>query len=127
MLFGACHGLLAPQTAELGEPLWLGYHETVIVPTSAGTIRFAEVLEDSRCPSDDFIVCVWAGRVRLELTASGFGGDRTVHELRLLDQPGSITLGGFVIELLDVDPPRSHADPAPLSRYRAQLLITAVR
>ena len=90
LLFGACQGVLAPQTAGLGEPFWLGYHETVIVPTSAGTIRFTEVLEDSRCPSDDFAL-------------------------------------GFVIELLDVDPPRSHSDPAPLSRYRARLLITAVR
>lgn len=127
VLFGGCTGLFAPQTAELGQPFWLGYHEAVILPTSAGTIRFAELIEDSRCPSEALIVCVWSGRVRLKITTSGFGPAGTAHELRLLDEPRSITLDGLVIELLAVDPQRSDVETPPPSRYRAQLIVTAVR
>jgi hypothetical protein len=127
LLFGGCQALTAPPVAELGEPFWLGYREVVVVPTSAGTLRFAELLEDSRCPSDPLIHCAWAGRVRLRMTAAGFGSSETVHELRLLDEPGAIMVGGYRVSLVAVDPPRTIADPPPESRYRAQLVITAVR
>src|SRR5688572_8281714 len=92
ILFGACQGLTEPQVVQLGEPFWLGAGKVAIIPTSAGALRFDEILEDSRCPSDALILCAWAGRVRLRIVVTGFANHDTAHELRLLDSPNSVTL-----------------------------------
>ena len=61
------------------------------------------------------------------MTVSGFGSHEAEYELRLLDSPGSIQVGGLVVELLDVAPPMPLGEPPPPSEYRALLLITARR
>ena len=127
VLFGACQGLTEPPVAQFGEPFWLDYGKTVVIPASTGTLHFTQLLEDSRCPSDPLILCVWAGRVRILVTVSGVGSDQAAHELRLLDSPGAIQVGGIVITLLDVAPARTAQEPPPDSEYRAKLRITAMR
>ena len=53
--------------AEAGVPFRLALGETAAL--DGHTIRFAEVVEDSRCPEG--AQCVWAGRARIAVTVDG--------------------------------------------------------
>jgi hypothetical protein len=46
ILVGACQGLTEPDLAELGEPFWLRHGRSVVIPTTTGTLRFTEILEE---------------------------------------------------------------------------------
>jgi hypothetical protein len=122
----ACRGPTAPEAARLGEPFWLPYGSAVRIPVSTGTLRFVALLEDSRCPSGPLIMCVSAGRVRLMIASAQGNGPVTMHELRLLDAPSAVSIGGHLVQLVDVAPHPGMEAP-PVSEYRARFLVTAVR
>ncbi len=73
LLLSACQaGLVSPAdpeeseqpiAAQLSEPFWLGYRESAELDDGNLRVRFQELAEDSRCPSD--VVCVWEGRARI--------------------------------------------------------------
>lgn len=122
----ACDAPTAPAVAPLGQAFWLGYGQAVRIPASPGTLRFVQLLEDSRCPVGPLIACAWAGRVRLRLAAESGTGSVNLHELRLLDAPSAIAIDGLLVQLLAVAP-EAQMEAQPVSEYRARLLITAVR
>ena len=68
--------------AELGQQFYLFFGNTVEIKGERLEITFAEILEDSRCPSD--VVCVWDGRVRCRLDVNYRGS----HYEVILTQPG---------------------------------------
>ncbi len=112
--------------ARLNEPFTLKVSESVAVP-EANSLRvyFTNVLEDSRCPPN--IACYQAGRVRVLITV--------VHNAKLAqfdfstalgDYRRQGTLGGYLVELLDVAPPPNPANtPMPRPEYRVTLRVTA--
>ena len=88
----------------------------------AGTslhLRFAAVVNDSRCPED--AVCVWAGNaeIRLDLTGSG---DATRSLNTLLD-PKTIEYGGRTIRLVSLLPVRLVGSATSQEDYVATLVV----
>ena len=66
LVFPACGGptqVIEPVTP--GEPFEMRIGESVLLRERQWSIHLGAVLEDSRCPTDALILCVWAGRVRL--------------------------------------------------------------
>jgi len=66
-----CGGGSADVQARLDEEFSLSVGQRASIEGEGLSIRFEEVIEDSRCPKD--VVCVWAGRVTcvVELTQAG--------------------------------------------------------
>lgn len=125
LLVGCVTPLAPTGPAPLGEPFWIGVNELRVVPAANITIRFAQVLEDSRCPVDPGVNCVWAGRVRIELGLRAFVDGEALRELRLWDQPSSVVVDGHRIDLLAIDPKPTMRLP-PLGGYRARLRVVAL-
>jgi hypothetical protein len=84
----------------LGEPLRLKVGETARVRGTPLRVRFVGAA-DSRCPAD--VVCVAAGDATVALAVSGAGAERA-DTLFLFRQPRSSTYGGYLLELVELDP-----------------------
>ena len=107
MSLGACHKNDNASTFRLDTPFTLDYNATsVLEDNPAVQIRFDKVLEDSRCPLD--ALCVWAGRVVVEVTVTQASGSKT-GQLALGDYSGTAysdkaTFGGYTVQLKEVLP-----------------------
>ncbi len=70
------------------------------------SVRFVELVEDSRCPTDTN--CVWAGNAKIKIRVTKYGRS---HELTL-DTNGpnqTVTAEGYSIKFVDLTPePRSN-------------------
>ena len=75
-------------------------------PKAKLNVRFVELVEDSRCPTDTN--CVWAGNAKIKIKVTGFGRTQDLT----LDTNGptqSATALGYVIKLVGLTPhPRSN-------------------
>ena len=110
----------------LGEPFVLGLGASAVLRDQQLSIRLLSILEDSRCPGDALILCIWEGRVRLRLAVAPLSGDEAFVELHYGDEPRAVTLGTLRLELLNVLP-AARLETIPPADYRAQLVLQAVR
>lgn len=96
--------------------------ERIEVAGTGWTLRFAQVLEDSRCPTD--AQCIWAGRVVVRLL--GEHQDGRVAALTLTLGPGGEStglIGDLPIEAGAIEPLRSVGSP-PATDYTLRLRVT---
>ena len=115
-----------PIEAGLGQEFVLGGGQQVAIRGTDLRLRFTDVLEDSRCPTD--VECFWTGQARIAVDA-GLGQD-TPTSLEFNTNPapgqGKLTndLGGYTIELKSLDPyPKTPDDSPALTDYSATLLV----
>jgi hypothetical protein len=88
------------------ETLRLGINKEKILPKSKLRIRFASLIEDSRCPIDTR--CVWAGNAKISVRISKNGNSKTV-ELNTNVRDNAVTVEGYSIKLIRLTPePRSN-------------------
>jgi hypothetical protein len=83
-------------------------------------VRFVEVLQDSRCPTD--VQCVWEGIAELEVIVSS-GGRSTPHHLFVNQEPRSIVHEGVTLELVRLTPSPHSERPVQPHEYRATFAI----
>lgn len=124
VLSASCNS--SPRTApELAQEFLLPLHETAAVKDTPLRIRFEEVSEDSRCPSN--VVCVWQGngKIRLDVLANGTRESVLLNTVGGGQFPQEVVAFGYRIRLLELEPvpvePRSSA-PA----YVAKLVVTSM-
>lgn len=94
----------------------------VAIAGTGWTIKFVEVVEDSRCPID--VQCIWAGQVVVRLV--GEHSDGRVTALLLTIGPGELgsgLIGDLRVEGLGVEPVR-HAGTAHPADYSLRLRAT---
>jgi hypothetical protein len=66
------------------------------------TLRFASLVEDSRCPTD--VNCVWAGSAKIRVKIRKGRGVWKTFELNTGQEPQAVKFEGFEIKLVDLDP-----------------------
>lgn len=99
----------------LGEAFDLKIEETATIgldgPSAGPTVELAEILEDSRCPSD--VTCVWAGRalIRVVVTspgdALGFGTVELILEAGDMGAEGNRVVGNngsYLLTFIELAP-----------------------
>ena len=123
---GCDHSTEVLEPVSISEPFELRIGETVLLRERQWSIRLGRVLEDSRCPTDSLNLCVWAGRVRLQLATASLSGDEALHEVHLGDEPTILVLGDLRLELLEVSP-AARLDRIPDAQYRARFVLTLAR
>jgi hypothetical protein len=110
-------------TIVAGAPTWLAPGESATVEGSAVRIRFAGVLEDSRCPIG--VNCVQAGRARVELHVrhSASSSEQRV-EVEVGSAPaGEIAAAAYRLRAEALEPtPRAEVRITP-SDYRLRLTL----
>ena len=93
-----------------------------VVPGTRIKVKFIELIEDSRCPTD--VQCVWAGNAKIKLRFSKGSSEETV-ELNTFIKPKSVEFGGYKFSLMGLAPrPRSNIR---ISRLGYTVALTAKR
>ena len=115
------------EDAPLGVPFWLDVGGFAVFKDGPSIMRFVAVLEDSRCPADPDVRCVWAGNARLRFTIAFAVGDELPFELNLLAGDTTAVLGKLRLTLLALRPLARLEPPIEPREYLAQLVVTAER
>ena len=76
-------------------------HQEKSVPSAGFKIKFAEMVEDSRCPVGT--TCIWAGNAKVKIEIRGRGGARS-FELNSTTQPAVVNYSGYEIKLTSLTP-----------------------
>jgi hypothetical protein len=126
----SCH-LDGPARADvpeftLNEAFTLSGGQEGLIASEKLRLRFADVLEDSRCPTQ--VECFWTGQARIALSVQPEGNGSTNVEFNTNPAPGQTvkvaTVGQYRIELQSLDPyPQTPEDPIPFEDYRATLVV----
>ena len=108
---------ILPTNATVGESFQLGFNQTLAVKPANIGIRFSNVTEDSRCPSD--VRCISAGRatVQIQVIQNPSGnqmGQFNLTQSGATSASSNALVNGFTVTLQRVD-------PYPLSKVKLQL------
>ena len=92
----------AASVARYDQPFRLAYGRTVKVERTKTRVRFAELIEDSRCPRD--VQCIQAGRARVRLSVQRGNAAPVSIELSTEQDGSTRNAGGVTWELQAVEP-----------------------
>jgi hypothetical protein len=116
-----------PVQYNLDEAFLLGDRQRAVIRGQNLELEFAEVMEDSRCPTK--VECFWTGQARIGVRVWGRGVDTPITvEFNTNPAPGQtkqvVTVDGYTIRLRSLDPyPDSPERSIPLEDYRATLVV----
>lgn len=102
-----CATVRAPQPsvrAALDETFMLPIDRAAEVGSDGLVLRFARVVNDSRCPINARCIRAGSATVALELRAPGLEASTVTVETP--DQPKSADFGPYTVEILDIQPGR---------------------
>lgn len=100
VIFGTAHNAAAAHNAQ--RKITVQVNQEKKVAGTQLTVKFAALIEDSRCPVDTR--CIQAGNAKLQIEVKKANGAWKTFELNSNDQPQSIVFENYQIKLLDVDP-----------------------
>ena len=112
---------LMPGQFRLGDIFPLNYQEKKHNADENISIKFKRVLSDSRCPID--VNCVWEGNAEVEFIFSKNNVWRSII-LNTGIEPSKVSLFGYEIQLVSLEPPVLSNDPPDQEDYIAYLVIT---
>ena len=95
--------------------------ESAAIEGRGVAVRFASILEDSRCPRG--VECVWAGRARVAVELVRDGGVVRTVELEVGSQP--VEAEGLRLAAEALDPYPSAEAPTRTEQYRLRLRVEA--
>jgi hypothetical protein len=110
----------------LNEAFTLAGGQDGLIPSEKLRLRFAQVMEDSRCPTQ--VDCFWTGQARIAISVHPDGSDSTNVQFNTNPAPGQTVkvaeVGQYSIELQSLDPyPQTPDDPIAFEDYRATLVV----
>jgi hypothetical protein len=110
----------------LDEPFGLAGGQEVVLPAEGLRLRLADVLEDSRCPTQ--VKCFWTGQARVAIAVQPDGtGPTTTVEFNTNPAPGQTVkianVAPYSVELQSLDPYPQTPAPIALEDYRATLVV----
>jgi hypothetical protein len=115
-----------PVEYELGQSFSLGGGDEAVIRGEQLRLRFTDVLEDSRCPSQ--VECVWTGQARIAVLVEQPGREPSTREFNTNPAPGqnaqTARVGAYTIALTALDPyPQTPEQSIGLEDYRATLSV----
>lgn len=108
--------------AALGDSFILRVGQSAVVSGTSLHLRFEEVLEDSRCPSD--VACVWAGNARVRLLVAEEQDELIPIHLNTGLDPSAVSTLGYEIRLEELQPAPTTTTTVPPGDYMATLRVT---
>jgi hypothetical protein len=89
------------------------------------SIRFVEVSNESRCPSD--VQCVWAGNAVVKLSLAASGAASSGASLNTTLEPRSVVFAGYRVTLTSLRPYPRSGTTIPQAAYVATLEVRAIQ
>jgi hypothetical protein len=112
-------------TAELNQPFQLRVGEWARVEDAGLELHFVEVGEDSRCPSNALILCVWEGDGAVVVEIASVEVDARTDTLHTTLDPKAVDLGSFLLHLERLVPYPEDVTPIPVGEYVASFVLTS--
>jgi hypothetical protein len=110
---------------DLNEPFTLAGGQDALIPGEKLRLRFTDVLEDSRCPTQ--VECFWTGQARIAVSVQPDGSGPTTVEFNTNPAPGQTVkeaaVGQYSVELQSLDPYPQTPDAIAVENYRATLVV----
>lgn len=110
-------------TVPMGSDFMLAPGESVVVNNGGITLTFTRVVNESRCPTNATIQCVWGGSATVAMQVKN-GGTNSDITLETVTARSSVTINNYFVQLLDVTPAPVTLDSIPPASYRAVLRIS---
>ena len=123
----SCTSVAGPEyaaTAALNQPFELRVGERVRVERAGLELHFVEVGEDSRCPSNALILCVWEGDAAVVVEITPFEGTTRTDTLHITLDPKAVVVGSLLLRLERLDPYPEDVTPIPVDDHVASLVLT---
>jgi hypothetical protein len=121
LLAAACDLSPTAPDAPVDRQVVLAPGQSASVPEASVSIRFVEVLGDSRCPIDAF--CVQAGDAVVRIEVQPARGSRVSYDLHTRDMRLA-RHGNLSLEIVELAPYPYSARPTQPGDYRLTLRIT---
>lgn len=106
--------------AEIDTEISLYIGESVIINDHGITLKFVDVLDDSRCPSD--VVCVWEGTVSLMINIQYSNQDLGNFILNLTNLHKASFMG-YYVKFKALEPYPISTETIPKTSYYATFII----
>jgi hypothetical protein len=115
-----------PVTFTLGQEFTVGGGQEAVFDGDDLRVRFSELLEDSRCPTE--VECFWTGQARIAVVVQAVGKPSATAYFNTNPAPGetvnSVRAGDYTVELTKLEPyPRTPDDPISFEDYRDTLVV----
>ena len=115
-----------PVQFTLGKEFALGGGQEAVLSADDLRVRFTDVLEDSRCPTE--VECFWTGQARIAVQVQPAGRPSTTADFNTNPAPGQTVqtarVDDYTISLKSLEPyPRTPNAPIAFEDYRATLLV----
>jgi hypothetical protein len=115
-----------PVEFALGQQLPLSGGQEATIAGESLRVRFTDVLEDSRCPTE--VECFWTGQARIAVAVEPAGREATTVTFNTNPAPGqnvqTADVDGFAVELKSLEPyPRTPDNGLALEDYTATLVV----
>ena len=115
-----------PAEFTLGKEFTLGGGQESVLRGENLRLRFSELLEDSRCPTE--VECFWTGQARIAVVVQPPDHPSATAYFNTNPAPGEnvqkTRVDDYTISLKSLDPnPRTPDEPISFEDYRATLLV----
>jgi hypothetical protein len=110
-------------TADVDVPFALKVGERAFVEQTGIHLRFLEVANDSRCPSNALILCVWEGDGAIVVEVVHNGEYELTDTLHTTLDPKVLDLGSGILELQRLEPYPKTVTPILPEEYVATLVV----
>lgn len=116
---------VTPSAALLDQPFTLHVGQSLALDADGLTVRFDDVSEDSRCPTQ--VACVWSGRASLGVTIKKSGQPALAHTLSTKSSPAPterLFYLDYTLTLKNLTPrPEQPGSSVPLDQYEATFVV----
>jgi hypothetical protein len=116
-------GATLAATPNLDQPFQLRAGERAFIDEASLYVRFLDVVADSRCPSDPLIQCIWEGDGAILVEVAPVNGDTLADTLHTTLDPKILSVGGVVLEFVQLDPYPATTTAIPLKQYVATFVV----
>jgi len=116
--------LIDVQTVGINETFTLDFQETATLVQESFQIKIIDIIEDSRCPTEDSANCFWIGQVRatIEINIEGQLINREIMFQYGKETP--LIYGEYTIKIEKVIPENQIDEVIELDEYRFEIKIS---
>jgi len=115
------------ESVDLGDTLSLTSEEPIFVDSDKVRIELIEIIDDSRCPTEELILCIWEGQVTFKIKVTIRGTSTPL--IRSISTADHATYdavkGSYTLSYASILPEKKRLEPIDIEDYIVKLVVTA--
>ncbi|MDA0194207.1 MAG: hypothetical protein O2887_00185 [Bacteroidetes bacterium] len=113
-------------TFQLGDTILLEPHRLASIDNGKVAIKLVEIIDDSRCPTDELILCVWEGQVSFKIDILIVGDSQVYSHIISTSNSFSqqLIIADYQIQYISISPEKRNLDQIDFDDYEVRLMVT---